>query len=105
MTARGGSHGCQVKWRLSSNNDRVALGHVIGYTVAFRHYRAQHTISFPIGGHVNVLSDCKETVSEKNVKFLQSHCSHVTDMLITFRQNHIFQAFLKNACMCTARQY
>ena len=27
-------------------------------------YRAQSTVDFPIGGHVNVLSDCKETAPE-----------------------------------------
>ena len=35
--------------------------------------------------------------SKNFFKFLHSHCSHVTDMLITFRQNHISQALLK--CM------
>ena len=42
--------------------------------------RAQSTVDFPIGGHVNVLSNYKETV---NCNF-NSHYSHVTDMLIQF---------------------
>ena len=32
-------------------------------------YRAQSTVDFPIGGHVNVLSDYKETGPEKKFKF------------------------------------
>ena len=52
-------------------------------------YWAQSTVSFPTGGHVNVLSDYKETVPEKINKFLHRHCSHVTDLLIKFRQPHI----------------
>ena len=31
--------------------------------------RAQSTVDFPIGGHVNVLSDYKETGPEKKSKF------------------------------------
>ena len=34
------------------------------------HYLAQSTVDFPIGGHVNVLSDYKETGPEKNVKHI-----------------------------------
>ena len=34
---------------------------------------AQNTVSFPIGGHVNVLSDYKETVPETNFSFQHSH--------------------------------
>ena len=59
--------------------------------------RAQSTVDFPIGGHVNVLSDYKETGPEKKIKFYHNHCSHVTDMLIKFRQKSIYQALLK--CM------
>ena len=38
-------------------------------TVSCPHCRAQSTVDFPIGGHVNVLSDYKETGPEKNCKF------------------------------------
>ena len=31
-------------------------------------FRAQSTVDFPIGGHVNVLSDYKETGPEKKSK-------------------------------------
>ena len=30
-------------------------------------FRAQSTVDFPIGGHVNVLSDYKETGPEKKI--------------------------------------
>ena len=49
----------------------------------------EDTVGVTIGGHVNVLSDYKETISEKRFKFLHSHCNNVTDMLIKSRQNHI----------------
>ena len=37
--------------------------------IALQYLRAQSTVDFPIGGHVNVLSDYKETGPEKNFKF------------------------------------
>ena len=46
-----------------------------------------------------MLSDYKETVPENSFTFLHSHCSHVTDMLITFRQNHTSQALKMHAYM------
>ena len=63
------------------------------------HYRTQSTVAFPIGGHVNVLSDYKETVPEKIVLISTEslHCSRVTDTLIKFRQNHKSQKILINA--------
>ena len=36
-------------------------------TRQFAEIRAQSIVSFPIGGHVNVLSDYKETVPEKKI--------------------------------------
>ena len=38
---------------------------------------------------VDVLSDYKGSVLEKNLNVLHSHCNHVTDMLVTFRQSHV----------------
>ena len=62
------------------------------------HNRARSTVSFPIGGHVNVLSDYNETVPE-NLLFLHNHCSHVTDMVITFCQKtHISGCFKMHTC-------
>ena len=56
---------------------------------------AHSTDDFIIGDHVAVLSDYKETVPENFFNFLQSHCSHVTDMLIKYRQNCIPLVLLK----------
>ena len=47
---------------------------------------------------VNVLSDYKESVHE--FSFPHSHCSHVTDMLVKFRQNDIPLGLLKCKHMC-----
>ncbi len=44
-------------------------------------------VNFPTGGHVDVLSDYY--VPEKHLKYLQSHCNHVIDMLIKFGQYHV----------------
>ena len=38
-------------------------------------YRAQSTVDFPIGGHVNVLSDYKETGSENKKISSKKHVS------------------------------
>ena len=53
------------------------------------------TADFPNGGHVNVLSDYKETVPEKTLKFRHSHCNQISDMLIKCRQTQISLALLK----------
>ena len=58
--------------------------------------RTDSTVCFLIGGHVNVLSDYKETVIEIffiSTQSLHAVMTHVTDMLTKFRQNHISQAF------------
>ena len=47
-------------------NSLCPLGRVVA--TSLRH-RAQSTVDFPIGGHVNVLSDYKETGPEKKFKF------------------------------------
>ena len=62
-----------------------------------RHFaviRAQGSVSFPSGGHVNVLSDYKETVFERENIF---YTAAAVMSLMCFRQNHIYQALLK--CM------
>ena len=58
---------------------------------SFSFCRGRSIVDFPIGDHVNVLSNYKETVSEKNLKCLRSHYKYnrVTDILIKFRPNHI----------------
>ena len=55
----------------------------------------ESAVHLPSGGHVNVLSGYKETVLEKNKKFLHNHCNHVIDILIKCCQKHICLALLK----------
>ena len=64
-------------------------------TACFDFLMAQSTVTGPNGGQGNVLSDYKETVPEKNLQFLHSHCNRVTDMLIILCHNHIPLALLK----------
>ena len=63
----------------------------------YEHPRAQRTVDFPIGGHVNILLDYKETVPEK---YQHSQCNRVIDMLITCCHNHIPLALLKCRHVC-----
>ena len=69
--ARGAGRGAQGAGRRARGAGRRAQG-------AGR--RTHGTFDFAIGGHINVLSDYKETVTEK--KILHGHCNHVTDMPI-----------------------
>ena len=60
-----------AEWTVESD---VSLPHSVRgescvYLVLAQPYSAQSTVDFPIGGHVNVLSDYKETGPEKNSKF------------------------------------
>ena len=59
---------CFVRLLHISEMSTVALsaGPRIVFPVSLR---AQSTVDFPIGGHVNVLSDYKETGPEKKSKF------------------------------------
>ena len=57
-------------------------------------YRVQHTATFPIGGHINVLHDYKKTGPSQILKLLSCRCHHLIDMLVEFCQNHIFLFFL-----------
>ena len=53
--------------------------------------RAQSTVDFPIGGHVNVLSDYKETGPEKNLNF-----NTITAvMLVICLSNFVKKAYLR----------
>ena len=47
----------------------------------------QDTVTFPIGGHVNVLHDYKKTRPSKILKFLFCRYHHFIDMLIGFSKN------------------
>ena len=42
--------------------------------------------------------------AEKMFRFLHNHCNHIVDMLIKYRQNHIYLALLI-ASMCVARKH
>ena len=55
--------------------------------------RGQPTVTFPIGDHVNVLHDYKNTRPSNILKLLTCRCHHLFDMLVEFSQNHIFLTF------------
>ena len=63
----------------------------------YEHSRAQSTVDFPVGRHVSILPDYKETVPEK---CLHSHGNHIIGLLIECFHNHIPLALLKCKHVC-----
>ena len=57
-----------VNWFNASITSTLEITQIPVHTTS-KDNRAQSTVDFPIGGHVNVLSDYKETGPEKNSKF------------------------------------
>ena len=63
--------------------------------IFFWYNRDQPTVTFPIGDHVNVLHDYKNTGPSKIMKLLTCSGHHLVDMLVEFYQNYLFLTLLK----------
>ena len=60
-------------------------------------WRVQHSVTFPIGGHVNVLHDYKKSWPSKILKFLTCRHHHFIDMLMEFSQKFYISNSFKMA--------